>query len=138
MKFKNLYSLVFLIFPLIISCREEIIEPNNPAGNVNQPIRFEKENYFNIDLNAYKLSTEILFDLYFTSQNNQILIKVSDLISGKLGVRVLASDDKYLYSASFIIGGINTVSRMYLGIPAKMKLNFDNFTGKLKIIIGKI
>lgn len=135
-KFNYLF-IYFLLQMLFISCREDIIEPNNPAGNKNFPVREEKENYLNIVINADKLTKEMFFDAQFTSENNMISLTVDDKQSGVCTLRVLSNENKILYSSIIEISNINIRQRINRGLPSKVYLKTDNFTGKIKIIISK-
>ncbi len=120
-----------------ISCRVDIIEPNNPAGNKNIPVREGKENYFNVAINADKLTTEMNFDANFSSEVNSILLKVNDKQSGTCTLRIISSDNRILYSSIIEISDIDVRQRINQGIPSKIRLIYDNFTGKIKIVISK-
>jgi hypothetical protein len=118
-------------------CRVDIIEPNNPAGNKNFPVKEGKENYFNIAINAEKLTTEMNFDTYFSSEQNMISLKVNDKQSGSCTLKIISTENKILYSSIIEISEINIRQRINQGIPSKVRLTCDNFTGKIKLEINK-
>lgn len=128
---------IFILLLLNISCRVDIIEPNNPAGNKNIPVKEGKENYFNLAINADRLSTEMNFDANFSSENNSISLKVNDRQSGTCTLRVISSENKTLYSAIIEINDLDIQQRINQGIPSTIRLICDNFTGKIKIVINK-
>lgn len=133
-----LSTIFLLIFVLCnISCRVDIIEPNNPAGNKNIPVKEAKENYFNVAINADRLSTEINFDTNFSSENNIISLKVNDKQSGTCTLSIISSENKILFSAVIEINDLDIRQRINQGIPSKIRLICDNFTGKIKIVIIK-
>ncbi len=134
-----LLSIIFILILLLlnISCRVDIIEPNNPAGNKNIPVKEGKENYFNLAINADRLSTEMNFDANFSSENNSVSLKVNDRQSGTCTLRVISSENKTLYSAIIEINDLDIRQRINQGIPSKIRLICDNFTGKIKIVINK-
>lgn len=137
---KEILLKTFIISTLLFfnnSCRVDIIEPNNPAGNKNLPIREEKENYFNVVINADRLSTEMNFDMNFSSEFNSISLKVYDKQSGTCTLRVISSNNITLYSAVIEANDINISQRINQGIPSKIRFICNNFTGKIKIVISK-
>lgn len=131
----KLYLLLLLIFN---GCREEIIEPNNPAGNKNFPVREEKENYFNISINADNLTREMFFDTRFSTETNMVNLNVIDRQSGTCTLKIISKDNTILYSSIIEISNINIRHRIAQGLPSKVFLKFDSFTGQIKLILYKV
>jgi hypothetical protein len=136
---KILLSIIFILILLLLnnSCRVDIIEPNNPAGNKNLPLKNDRENYFNVLINADALTTNMEFDTYFNSETNSLSLIISDRTSGNCTLRILSIDNKFLYTGTFEVISVNFTQRISRGIPAKVKLICDNFTAKVKITITK-
>ncbi len=133
--YKPIIFLILIIFNF--GCRVEIIEPYNPAGNKNVPVKAEKENYFNIAINADRLSTEMNFDANFSSENNVLSFKANDKRSGTCRIQVISSENKTLYSAIIEIRDIDIRQRINQGVPSIIRIVCDNFTEKLQIVIHK-
>lgn len=130
---------LFLIITLIIlsGCREEILEPYNPAGNINQPYQEKKLNYFNLVMTALNLTYEIDSDLNFNSSDSRILVSVIDRQSGKVTINVLNDSKNLIYVASIETEVPGLVDRIQGNIPNKVKIIFKDFSGKVKIQLSK-
>lgn len=130
---------LFLIITLIIlsGCREEILEPYNPAGNINQPYQEKKLNYFNLVMTALNLTYEIDSDLNFNSSDSRILVSVIDRQSGTVTINVLNDSKNLIYVASIETEVPGLVDRIQGNIPNKVKIIFKDFSGKVKIQLSK-
>lgn len=130
---------LFLIISLIIlsGCREEILEPYNPAGNVNQPYQEKKLNYFNLVMTASNLTYEIDSDLNFNSSDSRILVSVVDKQSGTITINILNDRRNLIYIASIETEVPGLVDRIQGNIPNKVKIIFKDFSGKVRIQISK-
>lgn len=130
---------LFLIITLIIlsGCREEILEPYNPAGNINQPYQEKKLNYFNLVMTALNLTYEIDSDLNFNSSDSRILVSVIDRQSGTVTINVLNDSKNLIYVVSIETEVPGLVDRIQGNIPNKVKIIFKDFSGKVKIQLSK-
>lgn len=130
---------LFLIISLIIlsGCREEILEPYNPAGNVNQPYQEKKLNYFNLVMTASNLTYEIDSDLNFNSSDSRIFVSVVDKQSGTITINILNDRRNLIYIASIETEVPGLVDRIQGNIPNKVKIIFKDFSGKVRIQISK-
>lgn len=129
--------LICLIVILIItSCREEIIEPGNFAGNVNKPIVENNDNYFSIILNANDLSTSYRSNTKFSFINNRTLLTISDLSNGSVRIIVKDKNGSSLYFSSNQTEVINDSEQISGSIPESVEFTFSNFSGKLKFSLS--
>lgn len=130
---------LFIIISLIIlsGCREEILEPYNPAGNVNQPYQEKKLNYFNLVMTASNLTYEIDSDLNFNSSDSRILVSVIDRQSGTLTINVLNDKRNLIFIASIETEVPGLIDRIQGNIPNKVKIIFKDFSGKVRIQLSK-
>lgn len=126
-----------IIVLLVTSCREEILEPYNPAGNINQPFQEKKLNYFNIVMTASNLTYEFETDLNFNSSESRIQISVVDREKGNVTVNVLNVNRNLIYVASIETESADLVDRIYGNIPDKVKISFKDFSGKLRVQLSK-
>lgn len=130
---------LFLIITLIIlsGCREEILEPYNPAGNINQPYQEKKLNYFDLVMTASNLTYEIDSDLNFNSSDSRILVSVVDRQRGIVTINVLNDKRNLIYIASIETEVPGLVDRIQGNIPNKVKIIFKDFSGKIRIQLNK-
>lgn len=131
-------KLIFLIPLLLLSgCREEILEPYNPAGNVNQPFQEKKLNYYNLTITAADLTYEFNSDLDFNSSDSRILVSVIDRQSGSVTINVLNNSRNLIYIASIETEVPNLIDRIQGNVPDSVKVVFNDFSGKLRIQLSK-
>jgi len=123
---------------LIFGCREEILEPYNPAGNTNQPFQEKKLNYYSFVLNAENLTYQIESELNFNSADARILVSVLDRQSGSVRINILNNTKNLIYTANIETEVQDLVDRIQGNIPDKVKIIFTNFSGKLRIQLSKI
>lgn len=131
-------KLIFLIPMLLLTgCREEILEPYNPAGNVNQPFQEKKLNYYNLTITASNLTYEFNSDLDFNSSDSRILVSVIDRQSGSVTINVLNNSRNLIYIASIETEVPNLIDRIQGNVPDNVKVVFNDFSGKLRIQLSK-
>lgn len=122
---------------LLTGCREEILEPYNPAGNVNQPFQEKKLNYYNLTITASNLTYEFNSDLDFNSSDSRILVSVIDRQSGSVTINVLNNSRNLIYIASIETEVPNLIDRIQGNVPDNVKVVFNDFSGKLRIQLSK-
>lgn len=130
--------LLIITVSIFSSCREEILEPYNPAGNVNQPYQEKKLNYFNLVMTASNLSYEFESDLNFNSSDSRILVSVIDRQSGTVTINVLNDDRNLIYIASIQTEVPDLVDRIQGNIPKKIKIICTGFSGKIRVQLSRI
>lgn len=131
----KLLLIISLIF--LSGCREEILEPYNPAGNVNQPYQEKKLNYFNLVMTASNLTYEFDSDLNFNSSDSRILVSVIDRQSGTVTINILNDKRNLIYIASIETEVPGLVDRIQGNIPNKVKIIFKDFSGKVRVQLSK-
>lgn len=131
----KLFPVKFIIIFLLVSCREDIIEPGNPAGNYNSPVIEKGVNHFSIVLNAISFSAflNIPTDLMF--ENSQILLNLSDVSDGSVRLTLKDKNGGILYSTLNSSEVKNESKRLSNSIPETFEMRLNNFTGKLKFSV---
>ncbi len=120
-----------------LSCREEVIEPYNIAGNVNQPIEENKLNYLNIVMTASNLTYDFEFNANFNSSEARIFISVIDREKGILRINVLNENNNIIYVASIETEIPTLIDRIRGNIPNKIRLSCTDFSGKLRVQLSR-
>lgn len=128
---------LFVIILSFISCREEILEPYNPAGAINQPFYENKLNYLSFVMTASELTNQFEIDVNFNSSDSQILISVIDRQNGNVTINVLNENKHLIYVASIETELSNLVDRIRGNVPKKIKISCRDFSGKIKIQLSK-
>jgi hypothetical protein len=132
---KLLLSAFLLLF--LSSCREEIIPPNNPAGNVNQPVRETMLNSYSYIINAGDITHNLYDYIKFDNSRAQVFISIVDYASGSVEVSLIGKSKRIIFSkvAETDING--EYARINNEVPDAVIINFKDFTGKFKISINR-
>ncbi|WP_304129998.1 hypothetical protein [Ignavibacterium album] len=130
------YFILMIMLISIPACREEILEPYNPAGNVNQPIQEKKLNYLNLVMTTSNLTYEFETEVEFNSSDTKIFISIVDCEKGKITINVI-SGNNLIFVTSIETETINIVEKIRGKIPDKIRVSFNNFSGKLLLQLSK-
>lgn len=130
------YFILTIMLISIPACREEILEPYNPAGNVNQPIQEKKLNYLNLVMTTSNLTYEFETGVEFNSSDTKIFISIVDCENGKITINVI-SGNNLIFVTSIETETINIVEKIRGKIPDKIRVSFNNFSGKLLLQLSK-
>lgn len=130
------YFILMIMLISIPACREEILEPYNPAGNVNQPIQEKKLNYLNLVMTTSNLTYEFETGVEFNSSDTKIFISIVDCEKGKITINVI-SGNNLIFVTSIETETINIVEKIRGKIPDKIRVSFNNFSGKLLLQLSK-
>jgi len=87
MGLKNLSIIIILAF-IILSCREEIISPDNFVENVNEPVQIFERNSYTFLLNARGFSMNLTVPISFSSLSTRFNITLIDYGSGYANISV--------------------------------------------------
>jgi hypothetical protein len=119
------------------SCREEIIPPNNPAGNINQPVKEVTLNSYTLILNAGDITYNLYDYLSFDNSRAQVYLSIIDYNSGTVEVSLLGKSKRVIFSKRIDTEINGEIARIYNEIPDAVIINFKNFTGKFKVTISR-
>lgn len=128
-----LVTFICSIILICISCREEIIPPDNFAGNINEPLETNDQNSYIFILDAKKLNVDYRKEAYFSTFNTRISITIVDYTSGSIRFQI---KDNQSYSRFSYYGNKNVelYTKLLNGfVPMFVELKTTDFTGKLKI-----
>ncbi len=121
-----------LIF-IFLSCREEIIEPDNFVENVNDPVQIMDRNSFTFLLNAKTFSMNLTVPAYFNSVRTRFNITLIDYESGYTDITVHDVEERERFNY-FIAEDVSFHSDLLDGfVPSVIRIRTENFSGKLKI-----
>ena len=130
--------LTFLIIPVLIicGCREEIIEPDNIAGNINQPVKTNHQNYYSFAINAENISTNNIDYTVFTGNLSRFSFSLNHYVSGMAEVLIYNRFNKIIFAA--IIDETNEGSSFSIENeqPFSIQIKLNDFSGKLKITLS--
>lgn len=135
----DLKRIVFIlsVTTLMISCREEIIEPGNLIGKINEPVQLRENNSYMFLLNAENLTMDMSVPLYLNSIRTRFSIKLIGYESGYTSVAVQDNQDMEKFSY-FINREISYYTELLDGyVPATIKIRTNEFTGQIQIEFRK-
>jgi len=136
-KYFQIYPFIAFLF-IINSCREEIIPPDNPAGNINQPVQSTSGNSYTFIINADRISNSITDHFSIFSVKSRLFFSLNSYVSGAVQISVF-NDQNDLFFQETLNQNITGVSVDFEGkIPNSIVLAFYNFTGKLKVQLTKL
>ena len=123
---------------LSFSCREEIIEPDNIVGNINEPVQITERNSYALLLNARNLTMRISVPLYFSAARTRFNISLIGYESGytNISVQDISNIERFKY---YIAEEVSYHTELLDGyVPTTIDINMENFSGKIKIEFRKI
>ena len=134
--FIYIYFFVTVIL-LFISCREDIIAPDNFATNVNEPILVNESNTYSFVINAQNISIDVVNNTNFNAHTSRVSITIVDYTSGSVRIRIIdeQSNSRFSYYGNddedFFSESLNGY------VPASVGIRTVDFSGKLKIELNK-
>ena len=138
MKWIFIYIYFFVtVILLFISCREDIIAPDNFATNVNEPILLNESNSYSFVINAQNISIDVVNNTNFSANTSRISITIIDYSSGYVSVRIIdkQSNNRFSYFGNddedFFTQSLNGY------VPASVGIKTVDFSGKLKIQLNR-
>jgi hypothetical protein len=120
---------------LLISCRQEIVPPDNPAGNINEPVYTRTNFSYSFAINASRITRTVIDNTYLNTTSSRIYLVISDHSSGSVEIKVQNDNSFVLYSSVFD-NDTDGIFRELDGYqPNIITLNFIDFTGKFKFTL---
>lgn len=107
------------------------------VGNINEPVQITERNSYTFLLNARDLTMHISVPIYFSSSRTRFNLTLIDYESGSTNVSVqdLSKIERFRY---FIAEEVPYHTELLDGyIPSSIKINTENFSGKVKIEFRK-
>jgi hypothetical protein len=129
--------LITILLLLFVSCRENIIAPDNFAGNINEPILISEPNSYTFFINAENITIDVVNNSLFSSTTSRITISIVNYSSGSVSVQVIdpqsisrfnyfGNDDESSYTEA--LNGF---------VPQSVGIKTVGFSGKLKVQLTK-
>lgn len=121
-----------MLFFILTSCREDIVQPQEFATNVNEPVESKYWNSYTFLLNAENLSIDVTNNPQISSLTTRITISIIDYSSGYIHISLLDPD---LVSRFNYLGNEEErhFSEVIEGFLPRLGIRTFNFTGKVKV-----
>ena len=129
-----LLSASLLIF---VSCREEVIEPDNFVENVNEPVQINERNSYIFLLNAQDFSMNLSVPAYFNSIRTRFNVTLLDYRSGYISIAVedFEEHERFRYFGAEDVSYHSDLLDGY--ILKTINIRAVTFSGKIKIEFRK-
>ncbi len=136
---QGLYFKIFIavLFFLIISCREDIVQPNEFVGTINVPVQSNLRNSYTFIINAKDLSTVVSAFPKFNSTLTRISITLIDYESGYVNVvlKDFAQVERFRY---YVDEDVNLYTEVIDGyLPNTIDIKLQELSGKLKVQLSR-
>jgi hypothetical protein len=130
-------SSLLIILVIALSCREEVIEPDNFVENVNEPVQINERNSYIFLLNARELSMDLSVPAYFNSYRARFNVTLIDYETGYISIAVEDGNNKERFRY-FLTENVSYHSDILDGyVLNTIKIRTENFSGKIKVEFRK-
>jgi len=128
---------MFFLLILLVSCREDILHPDDFSGNVNEPVQINSRNSYTFIINAKDLSMSITALASFSTTFARISVTLVDYESGYVNVTVKDLDEieRFRYYANEEVSLFTEVINGYL--PNSIDIQMQELSGKLKVQLSR-
>ncbi len=133
----NRLAFISFLLILVISCREDIIHPDELAGNVNDPVQLKSSNSYTFIINAKDLSMNISSHTSFNTTLARISVTIIDHESGYVNISVKDFNDieRFRY---FVDDDISLFTEVIDGYsPNSIDIRMQALSGKLRIQLSR-
>ena len=131
------FAMILTVILIFSACREEIIEPDNLVGKINEPVQIKERNSYTFLLNAKNLTMNLSVLTYFSSVRTRFNIRLIDYETGyaNISVQDLSNLERFRYFAAEDVSYHTELLEGY--IPTTINIKTDKFTGKIIIEFRK-
>jgi len=122
---------------MLLSCREDIINPDTFVETINEPLQITEVNSYTYILNANEFTSTSVFNTTFNGSSSRVNITLLDYSQGYANMIIKDVDqrERYRYQMAENIPLYSDLTNGY--IPKTIEINTYDFTGKLKIRLTK-
>ncbi len=115
------------------SCREDIIPPDNPSGNINEPVKLKSNTSYTFILNANNISTTVQDYFGLNSAHSILSVSLNDYAQGNVSLYIYEYSKQIIFQ-KVMTNNVNQLPTYFNDVtPYNFKIDFTNFTGVLKI-----
>jgi len=130
-------QILFFLF-LFASCRENIVQPENTAGNKNEPFSTRTNYSYSFTINAEEITREVTDKTNLNSFKSRISITVNNHSSGSAEIKIETGSNQLIYYKTINSNTSGISTEIEGNVPNLLTINFVNFTGILKIVLTEI
>ena len=133
----NRLVFIFFLLILVVSCREDIIHPDELAGNVNDPVQLKSSNSHTFIINAKDLSMSISALTSFNTTLARISVTLVDHEAGYVNISVkdFNNIERFRYFVDEDVSLFTEVIDGYL--PNTIDIRMQELSGKLRVQLSR-
>jgi len=124
---------ITLVIFILSGCRDDITDPNNKGGNVNEPIILSYFDSFSFYINADEITYDLVEQTNLSEAESVIFVSVDNYKSGYVEVIVSSNNYKSLYAERFTKKTAGKYENISGYVPDRLVIQFYNFTGNLRV-----
>ena len=132
---KSYYFFILLLPIIICSCREDIIPPNSPVTNINEPVTSNSKNYYSFFVNAKNASYTVVDHTYLDYGSTNLFYTVTNHSGGYISLILTDNYNNVQYQEIISSNSSGTSKNIKEANPDIVEIIFYNFTGQLQIQI---
>ena len=133
---KYYLSLAVLILFSLSSCREDIINPHNSGGNINEPVAISTSSSYIFSINGENISYSVVYSTNLYSVDNNLYLNLIDYSSGIIFVTVYDPQGLAIFNYSLNSDVDNNTFSIKAQEIDKVRFSFSGFTGKFRFEIA--
>ncbi len=115
------------------SCREEIIPPFTPSGNINEPVQQITSDSYSFTINAQSISDSLFDHTFFKFSNSHLYLSLFGYLSGAVELTIYDRGRNIIYRSTLDKNFQSPSLKLQGSVPDVVQIFFTRFTGKLTI-----
>lgn len=129
------FLLAVLSLILFDSCREEIIPPNSPLTNLNEPVRLVSNGTYTFILNANDISATYKDYSGLSGIHSIVNISLDNYTGGTVIFHIYNNSEQLIFQKSMSDNIEEFSQHLDNEYPSMVHIIFNDFSGKLKIVV---
>ena len=129
---------ICLALMILAGCREEVADPDNLIGNVNEPVILNGFSYYSFLINANNITQYVVEETQLSEPLSRLDVSLTEYKAGYVEIFVTGSRSASLYAKKFNDNYLSEDTVLNKGAPVYLKMYFYKFSGNLKVDINSI
>lgn len=124
---------------LLNACREEIIPPNNPAGNINEPIQDVTDGRaYSFSINAENFTLPLTGLTRIEAYKTSLYFNLSGYKAGYVSINIYNKENRLVYTKFLNLDNQEISAQIVGETPHSIEMDFREFSGKLKVQLARV
>jgi hypothetical protein len=137
---KIIISTLLLLAGVLVGCnKDNAVGPanNNLQVIANTPVIASTQNTFSLVLAAKSYTASSQYDLSFSTDTLACALTVTGQTAGSGSLRIIDSNNSIVYADSTLFNKVFASTQTGKGIPANIKLIFNDYTGIISFTLSR-